>query len=402
MIERYFTEREEEEQHVYKSLLTDVTKKLPDDLLGFLPSLSFIMFKPDAYLRGLIPSILELFVENRVYPIKYKLKQLEASDIDSLYQFVKPKYIDSWWIMEKTYKLAPTCPTIVVGNPGGYKHLSGRIRELVGPTTPILGTESNIRYKFGGAHRIFNLIHGTDDPASAVREALVFFDFQDLGDALERAKRLKPDPDGTLPGFSLNSTEELRPKEKVELHFPSSKYHAKRELLRRFSDELSAAMGSLGSDVAEKAKPISRLKELDVRFRQLLELEGALINEQRSPKNEREALLRLYYFQQRAISLARDAAAESIVRFSRDSGLSAETRQVVIGKLARIDKYLEIARAMTTDLELKESDFDRHLAWLSAFDIALDRFDEANLHAAWSVIPTEFIDFEIKQKDQQI
>ena len=96
----------------------------------------------------------------------------------------------------------------------------------------------------------------------------------------------------------------------------------------------------------------------------------------------------------------RDATAEGIVGFSRDSTLSRQTRRLVAGKLELVDKCFELARAMTTDLELKECEFDRHLAWLSLFDISLDEFDEANLHAAWSVIPTEFVDFEIKEREQ--
>src|SRR5207249_10223264 len=134
--EEYFTRTELEEQRTYEALLADVRTHLSSDLVSFLSSISFIMFKPDAYLRGVIPSILKLFVENNIYPVNYRLKQLEGAEIDMLYMFVKPKYIDSWWIMEKTYKLAPSCPVIVVGKPNDYTHLSARIRALVGPTTP--------------------------------------------------------------------------------------------------------------------------------------------------------------------------------------------------------------------------------------------------------------------------
>src|SRR5438309_1994660 len=100
MVEKYFTQREREEQSTYEALLTHAKTQLPKELFSFLSSMSFVMFKPDAYLRGVIPSILKLFVKNEIYPVKYKLKQLEAADIDKLYMFVKPKYIESWWIME--------------------------------------------------------------------------------------------------------------------------------------------------------------------------------------------------------------------------------------------------------------------------------------------------------------
>src|SRR5579859_7618663 len=179
MIEVYFRDRDQIEKPVFEDLLSEITRAVPNELLKFLPSLSFVMLKPDAYLRGLVPEIMAYLIQDSVYPVQVTVKHLRSEEVDRLYMFVKPRYLDSWWIMDKIYRLGPCCPAIVVGDARSFPHLSARIRDILGPTTPILGNESQIRYKFGGGHRIFNLIHGTDDPASAIREALVFFSMED-------------------------------------------------------------------------------------------------------------------------------------------------------------------------------------------------------------------------------
>jgi nucleoside diphosphate kinase len=397
-IESYFLDREEPEQVVYEKLLTDLKNKVPEDLLKYLPYVSFIMLKPDAYLRGLAPGILEFLQQNEVSPVKHVVKQLRAADIDRLYMFVKPKYQESWWIMEKIYKLAPTCPTIVVGKKNGHEHLSARVREIVGPTTPLLGNESSIRYRFRGAHRIFNLIHGTDDPASAVREALVFFDYGDIKTALEEARRLQ---ENAISSESLQppSSEGLVPAERMELNLAKARYKLKKALHERCESELTGVRDRLIRNTS-KTSSIDRLSMLMSRLGNLLHDENGLISEELPPKEEVRRLRNLHHLELRTCSLAQDTLREAISDFSRDSSLEPDVRRSVLSNLIPIKKCVEIARAMTTDVEFKESQFDFHLACLNFLNIPLSGFDEANLHAAWSVLSTEFTDFELKYPEK--
>ena len=391
-IENYFIDREEEEQPVFAKLLDDLKKNFSDDLLDALPSLSFIMLKPDAYLRGLVPSVLTFLKENNVYPVHYRLKQLDAAEIDELYMFVKPKYIESWWIMDKTYRLAPCCPVIVVGKKENYDHLSLRIRSLVGPTTPTLGDESNIRYKFRGAHRIFNMIHGTDDPAAAIREALVFFSLDDLRDALNAAKKLERGIDD--PSCDLQH-EHLVPNEVVQLDLQIAKYNLKRALLHRWTTESSSVREMLGN-TSKFIGVLKRLRDIGDRLEKLLETEKEIIVELTSPRERKSRLRNLYYYELRSCSLAQDAIQQLMLSISRESLLEREVRTAAMSRLAPIEKCIEMSRALTMSVEFKECPFDNYLSWVRFLDIELDSFDEANLHAAWSVAATEFVDFELK------
>jgi nucleoside diphosphate kinase len=404
MIEQYFRDRDESEKAVFEQLFNKLQGVFPESLLEALPRISFIMLKPDAYLRGIVPDILELLKANSVYPVKFEAKTLSANDIDSLYMFVKPRYQESWWIMDKTYKLAPCCPAIVIGEPTvgsgkEYEHLSSRIRDLVGPTTPIMGDESNIRYRFRGAHRIFNLIHGTDDPAAAVREALVFFDLDDVKAALEAAVKLRQEPSSAGSSDLSPEVGQLVPAESIELSFERAKYNLKVLLLSRWETELASARSYL-TGYPVHSKSIDRLGLLAERFGDLLKHEETLIGEAHHPKELRVKLRNTYYFQLRTCSLAQDTFKQVVLDFSRDSLLAPEVRRSVMSTLPPTGKCLEIARAMTTSVEFKECNFDTYLSWLNFLKIQLNWFDEANLHAAWSVVSTEFMDYELKFREE--
>lgn len=398
MNDHYFKDRETSERAVFERLLSRISKTVPDELLSFAPYMSFVMLKPDAYLRGLVPDILAYLADNQVYPIRFRLEQLKASHIDDLYRFVKPKYQESWWIMEKIYRLAPCCPCIVIGEPKEFPHLSARIRDLVGPTTPLLGDESHIRYRFRGAHRIFNLIHGTDDPAAAIREALVFFELDEVREVLEKASTL---PQGTPPNWAI-PREGLIPPQKVELDYPQAKYNLKLLLHGRCDVEIRNIKDALGfvEKDGKKEKAIDRLQSLLVRLAELLRHELKLLDEHRAPKEERKLLINVYYLQLRTYSLAKDSISEAITWFARDSSLRPDDRTNTLSSLAVADRLFDVIRVLTTDQELKESPFDKCLSSVASLDIRFDRYDEANLHAAWSVLSTEFVDLELKYPEQ--
>ena len=401
MIDQYFKDRDPSEKEVFGSLLNELKGSIPEHLFRFFPFLSFIMLKPDAYLRGLVPDILKFLADNQVYPVKVSPQQLQADHIDSLYMFVKPKYFESWWIMDKVYRLAPSCPAIVIGKPEGYEHLSARIRDLVGPTTPLLGNESQIRYKFRGAHRIFNLIHGTDDPAAAIREALVFFDLDVIKQSLEKAAALAQE--GSAPDWTFPDTEGLTPAQTIDLDYPQAKHNLKSLLQARCTKEVESIRKRLApGDEGKKAKLTDRIQSLVVRLGDLLEQEKALLVQDHPPKEERRLLINVYYPQLRTCSLANDSLSEAIIEFSRDSSLQRDARSNALSSLVTINQCFKIARAMTTDVELKESPLDTYFSWLALLGIPLDGYDEANIHAAWSVLSTEFVDFELKNPEQSL
>src|ERR1039457_1300314 len=98
VIEGDFKDRDPSEAPSFERLLSQVKAWVPGHLLPYLPCISFIMLKPDAYLRALVPEILAFLAANRVYPVKLAIRRLSGVELDDLYTFVKQKYWDSWWI----------------------------------------------------------------------------------------------------------------------------------------------------------------------------------------------------------------------------------------------------------------------------------------------------------------
>lgn len=174
--EQYFLNRADEiEQPEYSRLFESLSKDFPLGWDKEIENFSFVMLKPNAYLSNSIPDIFSKFKSNYIEVMEYKLITLSEEHLDNLYCFIKNKYASSWWVMQKVYSLAPCLVAVVHGEKFGFDHLSSRIRSLVGSTTPIISRRDSIRYSPHSMTRIFNTIHATDDPASAIREALVFF-----------------------------------------------------------------------------------------------------------------------------------------------------------------------------------------------------------------------------------
>ena len=81
----YFLNREQSEQVVFQKLLAELKTEIPEHLLKFLPSVSFIMLKPDAYCEP-CSSMFEFSAEIS-FP-KSVAKQCVAKTSGKLYMFV--------------------------------------------------------------------------------------------------------------------------------------------------------------------------------------------------------------------------------------------------------------------------------------------------------------------------
>jgi nucleoside diphosphate kinase len=141
----------------------------------YMDSIEFVLIKPDAVIRGLTLEIIRVLESNQIVPVDYRVVGLTADHIDRLYDTTKQKY-DSWWIMEEAYSIAPSIALLVIGEKGEFTSVAEKVRYLLGPTDPEEGREWQIRYALRGTHRIFNLVHASDNPDRALEEGLVLFE----------------------------------------------------------------------------------------------------------------------------------------------------------------------------------------------------------------------------------
>lgn len=176
----HFDREDPLERTIFSGLRERFLAEADEEHVRALDSFTFALVKPDAFARGLAPEVIERLREAGFTIGAIKIAEMDPSMIDDLYMFVKQRYASSWWIMPKVFGQAPVVAMVL----SHEANACSRLREAVGPTTPEAGRPGNIRYDMKGTNRALNIIHAADDPASALREALVFFEMDEILDAM--------------------------------------------------------------------------------------------------------------------------------------------------------------------------------------------------------------------------
>ncbi len=232
----YFLEREDEvEAEFYPSFyrqVEDLVKGREESLAEF----DFIILKPDAVARGLVGRIVSELRAEGIVPVASRPFVFSEAVKEDLYRFVKRKYFSTWWVYG-AYYLGPSLALLLRGPRGDHDHLPARVRALVGPTTPWVG--KGLRFRLSGTNRLFNLIHASDDPAAALREALIFFDRREVVKALDSPKEVEVRDLATEPR---------------KLDFPS--------VSSRFLKSLSEAIEARGLDAGDVRTLSAKLGDL--------------------------------------------------------------------------------------------------------------------------------------------
>lgn len=379
MTEEFFLNRPTIEVDEYKKVHDELIDSINSDLLSQITSMSFLMLKPDAYLRGFIPSILNRIQEYDIYPIKYSLLDLSENLIDNLYMFVKQKYYDTWWVMKKAYTLAPCLPIMVIGNPATFPHLSARLRNIIGPTTPAAGRSGQLRYDYRATHRVFNLIHGTDDPGSAIRESLVFFNFDEIRDVLEIARKFSESKTVQNQDFSNVQYSDLVPKSTVDLGFERIKLNVRKQLLSKVESLL----------VNYDEKLVTYLSKL-----QSILIEEKTIINQELPLSEEAKKLNLQLLSERVTIFLLDR----VIDLQRQNLARSETpinvRSKELASLTDAKICLNYMSLLTDKVEYGLNDFDNVIASTLTTGINLSQIEDVILHTGWAVTPQELYDIQ--------
>mgnify|MGYP000724021457 CR=1 FL=1 len=128
---------------------------------------TLILVKPDAYARGLTGEILARFERKGLKIVALELRQLDEATAKQHYaeHDGKPFFGE----LVEFITSAPLVSLVLEGE----KAISAA-RQLIGATNPIDAATGSIRGDFG-IEVGQNLVHGSDSPESAAREAALFF-----------------------------------------------------------------------------------------------------------------------------------------------------------------------------------------------------------------------------------
>ncbi|MEM2291372.1 MAG: nucleoside-diphosphate kinase [Candidatus Korarchaeum sp.] len=343
----HFDRRDPLEREVFSRLREIFLSEADDEHLRALDSFTFALLKPDTFARGLVPEVMERLKDSGFLIGAIKLTEMDPAMIDELYMFVKQRYSDSWWIMPKVFNQAPVVAVLLLHEEGDA---SSRLREVVGPTTPEAGKPGNIRYDMKGANRALNVIHAADDPASALREALVFFEMEEILDAMLSSESASYDP------------AELSPEEPISLSRWAFFNSVKVEAL----DLLEAGRYELQEALDREAEVVSKDLPLDDERIALMEIEARISFKASKLLKELES---------EAVRIARMPADPS------GKGRIAE----------RIEDSIVAARLielLSDEVKLsREERFDMLLLSALSMGLVSSEWGEVLIHSTWAVMP---------------
>ena len=355
----HFLRGDEFERPIYSELEKRVMAEAGEKKIRSLPRLVFAMIKPGAFARGLAPRIVTWLVENGFRIRLAEKKEISPEELDGLYMFVRRKYASSWWIMPKVYSMAPAVPMVLVGPNERGPDASARLRSLIGPTTPDAGSPGELRYDLKGTNRVFNLIHVSDDPASAVREGETFFDLKDVLSAPFASS------DAELP------REEILPDEPLGL----SRWTIFNRVKRRCSDLLDST--SIKGLLDRESELISSDMPMDQEREALAEIEGELSATAGLMRQEIEG---------KAVAAARMKAGV------RKKGGTWEE----MGGLLAAARTIEV---LSDEIKMVNEDkFDLLLLEMISDEFIVDNWEEVMVHSTWAVMPQMVKDLKAKGK----
>jgi nucleoside-diphosphate kinase len=133
---------------------------------------TLVMLKPDVVQRGLIGQILARFEAKGFKIVAMKMAVVARDLAERHYAAHKGKDF-----YEPLIRFVTSGPTVFLVLEG--KEAVAVVRKMIGATFGVDAEPGTIRGDFGLSNR-FNLVHGSDSPASANREIRLFFRPEEL------------------------------------------------------------------------------------------------------------------------------------------------------------------------------------------------------------------------------
>ena len=382
---KYFINRKDEtEQPEYSRLLELLDKNFPVDWDRNIENFSFVMLKPNAYLSNSIPDIIAKLQLNKIKVMEYKLVKLSEEHLDNLYCFIKNKYANSWWVMQKVYSLAPCLVAIVQGEKCGFDHLSSRIRSLVGSTTPIISSKNSVRYAPYSMTRIFNTIHATDDPAAAIREALVFFSKETILSVLLNQGKEKSND-------AIKNPENCPTDSPEKISFAGLKYQIKNRLIEKALSMIR------NSEKMEYSPIINSLNQMTI----LLHKENTIIEQLLPLREEFYQVSPILNIERFCISFIDRSIEVTIRNIYRNPNLLSDF--VIIDTLTKIRNLIKLIYPLTDDsLFFSIYDFEMYLSEINTLAFKLSAYQQTVLLGCWAGAFEEMRDISTKWPIEEI
>ena len=135
---------------------------------------TLVLIKPDAVQRGLIGEIIGRFESRGLHPVALKLVKVSTAVAERHYEEHRERPFFGGLV---EFITSSPVVAMVWEGPGAV----ALVRSMMGTTNPASSAPGTIRGDLA-VSLAMNVVHGSDSPASAAREAAIFFSEDELVD----------------------------------------------------------------------------------------------------------------------------------------------------------------------------------------------------------------------------
>jgi nucleoside diphosphate kinase len=147
--------------------------------------LTFVLFKPDAFLRNQIGPILSYFLDLKLEIVEYYSARLSEKQFTLMYEDTFSWQLDDWEHNKKLFDFGPSLGVMLRSQTQDLNPTE-LLRSLKGSALPFERSKVSIRALFGSRSRTCSLLHIADSHEKSIKEALSWFCQKEVATLLTR------------------------------------------------------------------------------------------------------------------------------------------------------------------------------------------------------------------------
>lgn len=177
--------RQAHEYGMTENEILDICGSFSYETLVDSKNICFVMFLQDAISQNAILDILEKY---NLKILLYRIISISEEDAEGVYESdLVSRRLYAWWIKRKIFNLGNTFVALVTCSdiPKEYKDIYDYLLCIKGASDPALSKKGTVRYEYRVSSKAFGFMHSSDDNISSLREALVFFSYDEIEKAVK-------------------------------------------------------------------------------------------------------------------------------------------------------------------------------------------------------------------------
>ena len=145
------------------------------DLRGLQQRTGLVVFTPGCLASGQLARGIDLLQQAGCRVVHERVLAFDEATVRRVWRYQLGTFRpDRWRLILDLLLAGPSYLVLLHGPPGGDgRPASDRLKELKGPSDPVLGRPDQLRVRLGGMNKIINLVHSAEESCDVVRETAI-------------------------------------------------------------------------------------------------------------------------------------------------------------------------------------------------------------------------------------